>query len=268
MSKIAKLLTNFDPRAGIANLGLAGYGTYMLSAIASIPQIVRRRNLQPVDKAMSGRTTHYKFAGKPFVFDCGYCDRVLQENSYGFGIVREIYLRNVYFRHLPANAAAGVRTVLDLGANRGAFSAMMTTCAQTIVAVEAQPQYGAVIRHNLELNQFSNYKIEQVLVGAQGILGGSGYPQKTIDEILDAHQIEQVDLVKMDIEGSEFALFDQADWLRRVRMMAMEIHPQFGDPREIEAILKQRGFTTLAADEEMALQSDPRNATFMYAWRQ
>jgi hypothetical protein len=81
-------------------------------------------------------------------------------------------------------------------------------------------------------------------------------PIGALRDVLDRQGAEHVDFKKIDIGGSEFALFKEADeWLPRISKLTMELLPAFGDPKELEGLLKRTGFCTalLAAD----LQSTP-----------
>ena len=54
---------------------------------------------------------------------------------------------------------------------------------------------------------------------------------------------EMVHLLKMDIEGSEFGLFeDNPDWLNKILHIAMEVHPEFGDVSSLCEQIKRAGF--------------------------
>ena len=47
----------------------------------------------------------------------------------------------------------------------------------------------------------------------------------TVEEVMDAHDLDHIDFLKMDIEGAEFRIFrDSTRWLERVDNLAMEVH--------------------------------------------
>ena len=71
--------------------------------------------------------------------------------------------------------------------------------------------------------------VETVLVGAGGMLGDEAeHDQVDLNELLDRHGFNTVDLLKMDIEGSELALFEHPDWLPRIGRICMEVHRNYG----------------------------------------
>jgi len=52
-------------------------------------------------------------------------------------------------------------------------------------------------------------------------------PVVALGDVLDTHRFERVDLLKIDIEGSEFSLFEgECGWLDRVQRITMEVHPR------------------------------------------
>jgi len=57
----------------------------------------------------------------------------------------------------------------------------------------------------------------------------------TISKILDANGWDEVDFVKMDIEGAEEKVFsDGSSWEKRVKCIKVEIHP----PYTVQACIK------------------------------
>lgn len=53
-------------------------------------------------------------------------------------------------------------------------------------------------------------------------------PAITMDEVLRDYQLDTVDLLKVDIEGSEKELFDAAgSWIGRVDAICLELHDRF-----------------------------------------
>jgi hypothetical protein len=104
-------------------------------------------------------------------------------------------------------------------------------------------------------------------VGGGGACGAAKSDGLTIPDLLQKHNLETVDLVKMDIEGSEFELFRSPGWLTRVTALCMEVHPQYGDPREIIEALENHDFECVVADSEFRPVGDPKQAEFIYSWR-
>ncbi len=72
-------------------------------------------------------------------------------------------------------------------------------------------------------------------------------PAVPIAEVLD----RPIDLLKVDCEGGEFAIFANAgDRLRNVSRIIAEIHTNAGDPRQALSDVREAGF-------DATLQGDP-----------
>ena len=267
MKTIQKLYNNLLSGKAVSVLGPTLYVRYLATLCANIPKILKAGDLRPLDKSMGIAAKQFHYRGRPFYFDCQFCDEHLEEDSFGFGIVREIFIRDCYFKWHPPSVYNHARTVIDLGANRGAFSTLMTTQAKFILSVECGEQYMPIIRHNMSKNKYANYAIDTVCVGTGGAFSEADFPRITMDDLFRRHEIESVDLIKLDIEGSEFSLFESADWLKRVNAISMEVHPLHGDPHTILNIINQHGFTYAMADENLQRVNDAKQASFIYAWK-
>ena len=262
MKKFIKLWNNvLSPRAFFV-FSPSLYFRYLENLFANISSIIGSGDLRPLDKAMGVYANKFNYRGASFVFDCEFCDEHLDEDSFAFGVAREIYIRDCYFKWLPSTIYDNARIVVDLGANRGAFSALMTTRADFILSVECGEQYAPIIEHNLKCNNFSNYAIETAFIGEGGDFD-SNTISLTINDLFKRHKIESVDLMKLDIEGSEFSLFASADWLEHVNAISMEVHPHHGRPSTILRSLSENGFSCVIADENLQRLNDPEQANFI-----
>jgi hypothetical protein len=264
--KIArKLALNFGPRAMFA-LGLPTYLRYLLAFFTNIRAIFRVGNFAPLDRAMGAHPITVRSNGNDFVIDCPLTDQRVQDGSFTFGIMRELYIRNCYLRYGVSHFASKARTVLDLGANRGLFSIMMARQVRLVIAVDLNPLFKEVIEHNMAINGFANYAVEVSCVGGGGACGAMGSSGLTISDLLQKHSLDVVDLVKMDIEGSEFELFRSPEWLSRVSALCMEVHPKYGNPQEIITALERHAFDYVVADQDFRPVENLERAVFIYAW--
>jgi len=154
---------------------------------------------------------------------------------------------------------ADSRTILDAGANIGVFSvwAARKLPRATIIAIEPHPETFSRLRHNIYANQFeSRVQIMQFALSAETVdrempaagesqrralfpqdRSGTGnvvrVPSTTLADLMDRHQLPTIDLLKMDIEGSEWEvlLSTPASVLQRIRRMQFEyheVHARFG----------------------------------------
>lgn len=234
--------------------------------LARFPAVLRSGDLRPVDEAMGSRPITVRYGEYRFRIDCPHCDLEIRDGSFAFGAIRELFIRDCYFRHQRPGAFHAARTVLDLGANRGLFSVLMATHADRVIGVECQGEFAGVYAHNMRLNGFRGWAFENAFVGEGGMFESTVVPRAGIEEILRRHGLASVDLVKIDVEGSEFALFQAPGWLEATSYVSMEVHPQHGDAREIRRALDRSGFESVVADENLVRTDDPARAAFLYAW--
>jgi len=143
------------------------------------------------------------------------------------------------------------RTLVDLGANIGAFSLFAAELCRTarIVAVEPFPstfqRLQGMLRDNdlgkqviavqaamhsstgtVRMNaQAHGHSYARHLVG-EGTEASVEVPAMTLAALFEQYELEAVDLLKVDIEGGEYAMLAacQPDVLRRCRVIALEYH--------------------------------------------
>src|SRR5690349_221358 len=161
---LAKLRNNLLSRNALSVLGAGQYARYLATFALRLPDIVRCGDLRPVDEAMGGSSRQFHYRGRDFLFDCAFCDEHVKDGSFAFGLAREIYIRDCYLKWHNAALLDNLSTVIDLGANRGAFSALMAVLSQSVISVEARPQFHPVLRHNIDLNHPRRYGIEIAIV--------------------------------------------------------------------------------------------------------
>ena len=91
--------------------------------VLHFPSILKTRRLTSIDRAMS-RDMIVHLHGRPIRLPIQAIDVILSsgvEDSYTFGTVREMFGNDVYLRAFRPDMKCS--TVLDLGCNRGIFSA-------------------------------------------------------------------------------------------------------------------------------------------------
>jgi hypothetical protein len=90
----------------------------------------------------------------------------------------------------------------------------------------------------------------------------------SVPGLMSAHQIDRIDLLKVDIEGGEFAVFGPGEnlrWLDRVDQVVMEVHPQWGDTAALVDRLGEHGFGVELRDNAGTRVTTPK-APFDYAY--
>lgn len=230
------------------------------SLITHFPECVRTRSLVPADRAWTD-------GGASFRTRTGI---VALPDRYTRG-AREIYCRNVYLRTgltLPSDG-----WVLDLGANHGLFSTWAAVSGAQVIAVEAQPGFARVIKELAAHNGVADrVHVETAMVTGSaargetvGVLaddrqwqdatyGGGRRPEDvSIPQLMSTYLIDRIAMLKMDIEGGEFSVFaadEDVSWLDAVDQLAMEVHPQFGDPLAMIDRLQDSGFKVALSDND------------------
>ena len=176
---------------------------------------------------------------------------------------REMYCRNVYLRTGVVMPRTG--WVLDLGANRGLFSVWAALAGARVVAVEAQQDFGPEIRRLAAHNGVGERVHVEIALAGGSVTDGAtagvvaddrrwaatshGAVQRpasmSVPQFMAAYDIRRIGLLKVDIEGGEFAVFGRAEdlrWLDRVEQVVMEVHRDFGDAAALVDRFRQHGF--------------------------
>lgn len=60
---------------------------------------------------------------------------------------------------------------------------------------------------------------------------------------------DQIDLLKMDIEGTEFEVFKNPEFLKRTKVLGIEIHRECGDADMIYDVLRKYNFSFYQSGE-------------------
>src|SRR5262249_27354517 len=137
------------------------------------------------------------------------------------GIINTVVAQDEYrTRELPQ-----IKTVIDLGANIGSFSAFIAEKADKIYAFEPVLENATLARRTIELNTLNN----KVILTAAAVSDHNGVvdlylspdntgghspayqfnkkisvPAVSLQSVFDAHKIFECDLLKIDIEGGEY----------------------------------------------------------------
>jgi FkbM family methyltransferase len=184
---------------------------------------------------------------------------------------------NIYeWRDTPTiiKLASGSRTILDIGGNIGQMALLFSTLSEKVYTFEPIPELANRLQENITLNQLNN-KITLNRVALTNTKGKItfGLPPKgnrgtgstiiadhlkehiievdaiTLDEFIQNNSIQNVDFIKMDIEGAElFALEGMKGLLESERPillleMTISMMKQAGyTPKELLAFLAAYGY--------------------------
>jgi precorrin-6B methylase 2 len=241
---------------------------WTVALVTNAPTIFRTGNLEAADHALAGRSCTFTIQGVDVTLPGEY-----------FSGAREIYCRRVYS---PGHRFDIDKSdvVVDLGCNVGVFTTLAARAGREVIAVEAQGDMIDRAEANLELNGgVDRARLVHALVGADsGFFHGEhdaltdpaiGNPRPAaLADVLG--DVPHVDLMKIDVEGSEFALFAEdreRPWLHKVERIAMEVHPEFGDVTLLESTLAARGLDYQFMTNHGAPTPTLDAIGYLFAWR-
>jgi FkbM family methyltransferase len=255
----------------------AAAARWVTSLLTCLPECASARSLSPADRA-------WAHAGARFRTPTGAV--ISLPAAYTAG-AREMYCRNVYFRTGLTMPAYG--WIIDLGANSGLFSVWAALTGAQVVAVEAQHGYAAEIRHlaacngvgqrvHVEIALASGVTTSGAAVGVLAddhLWSGASHSASarpadiSVPQIMSAYRIDRLGLLKMDIEGGEFAVLGDNDlsWLTRVDQLVLEVHRDFGQPAALVEQLRRYGFTVDMRDVDGRVTPTAERADYAYCRR-
>lgn len=164
-----------------------------------------------------------------------------------------------------------VKSIIDAGANIGLTTIYFKSYfpESTIICLEPFSENYDILKENIGLNSYSD-----VYPGKKGLWGKTTFLRKknnfrdnepwsfsleetsdrnealfeaiSIIDLMNENQIQELDILKIDIEGGEASVFDKNHypdrWLDKVKLMAIEIHDEFNCRENIEALLFEKNF--------------------------
>lgn len=160
-------------------------------------------------------------------------------------VFKQIFLKQDF--NIPILDNIQIQTALDLGANVGMaslFFAHRFPYAK-IVGVEPDESNGEMFRRNLHhypgvefilgavWGDYENLVVKDYGKGASGYVTersstGEGMSSITISDIMERYHWDNIDILKMDIEGSEKSVFEKnyENWLPKTKILFVELHEQ------------------------------------------
>lgn len=156
------------------------------------------------------------------------------------------------------------KVIIDAGANIGAFSVLADLYCKNarIIAVEPEKNNFAMLVHNtrncnnIECLNLGIWKYKTRLKVIQRETGEWGFIVKEctqgdikalgIKDLIKKYSIEFIDILKVDIEGSELEMFEgNCEWLQNVKIIVIETHDRIrpGCTELIDKKIKSYGFT-------------------------
>lgn len=189
--------------------------------------------------------------------------------------------------------------VVDIGANIGVFSIYAASLTQnTVYAFEPTPLSFESLQRNVKANKLpnvltfnaaisdkvgslklffdpqdtlgtSNAIIDDANLEKLQVLNGSAeefieVPSDTLQNVMDNNNIEQLDFLKLDCEGSEGIILESTpdSYLKRIRKITMEYHDHLSkiNHHDMRKMLEKLGFITAQFEETPKLG-------YLYGWK-
>jgi FkbM family methyltransferase len=166
--------------------------------------------------------------------------------------------------------------VVDVGANIGMISiraAKLVGKSGRVIAIEPNPNIAPFCKENIRLNGLENVTVFQTALGPQeGFTsfncdrsddcsrvierGGVKVPITLLDKLMEIEPTREIDLLKVDVEGYEFAVLEGAvKSLQRTRLIYIEVdaanYAHYGRrTEEMIELLHSHDFETFVSDEK------------------
>jgi FkbM family methyltransferase len=231
----------------------AAAARWVTALMFHMPECTRSRSLRPADRIWAR-------AGARFRTSTGVVVSLPPAFTHG---AREMYCRDVYLRTGLTMPTMG--WVVDLGANRGLFSVWAALAGAQVVAVEAQKGFAAEIGDLAEHNGVAERIHVEIAVASGATASGAKVGDIADDDVWSAtshgtsvrpadvsvpvlmstYGIDRIGLLKMDIEGGEFAVLaadEDLSWLTQVDQLTLEVHSARGDAVALIRRLRHHAF--------------------------
>ncbi|MEO0552467.1 MAG: FkbM family methyltransferase [Bacteroidota bacterium] len=212
---------------------------------------------------------------------------LLKRNSSDALVLKQIFLDQEYFAiiSLANERNISCNTIIDAGANVGLTSIYFSKYFPnaSIIALEPNKNTYQRLVENIKLNNSKNIiTIEEGIWSTNTFLRGDysfrdhndwSFSLKetntrtndaikctTLDVLIEKSSWDTVDLLKIDIEGGEDAVFNTVDevkgWLPKVKIVAVEIHNEFNCRDRIYNILTYYNFGIKETTEGLTIATN------------
>lgn len=176
---------------------------------------------------------------------------------------------NIYNKNFKNNANYRMN-IIDAGANIGLTTLYFSENFKNTNIVCVEPEINNFELLNFNLSKIIDSNIIKINAGiwksnvklkiindfrdksdwafrVEETLDNDGIQAYTINHIVKTNNFEYIDILKIDIEGSEKVIFTSTtsnlDFLRITRCIALEIHDEFNCRKEIYNVLTKYGFS-------------------------
>ena len=187
----------------------------------------------------------------------------IRQNIWDAKIIKEIFIDKPYTRYFKLPASP---TIVDVGGYIGDFSiyAVKHLNADRVIVYEPTDENFEILKQNIENNAFEKQitAVKKAVSNSTEILLNveiqecdevhvSAYwypdaehrimPSVTLADILEIHQLDVVDLLKVDCEGGEYDIFPTVtdETYSRIRNIVFEYHKVDGFKEKFELVLSR-----------------------------
>jgi len=217
------------------------------------------QNKQYSNTSNEARSYKLKLGGKPR-------DIQLRLLNGDINMFYEVLWSKIY--DLPMDKTKGLKTIVDLGANVGFASIFFAEKYKDARIIAVEPSLGnfTLLKHNTAT--YDNiHAVQAAIYPSSGSIpfledtlaynshvdpaGKGSYTVRaaTVTEIMEEHNIEEIDLLKLDIEGAEQMLLAQnTDWLKKVKLIVTELHKPYS-LEDFKKDLRPYNFKVLSPEE-------------------
>lgn len=207
----------------------------------------------------------------------------LQTNFWGH-IMEELWKSRIYDPYLPLRKEGTI--ALDIGANVGLVTYYLSQRFEKVISLEPSTEHFNNFLLMLNYNKLTNVTpVKKALYIKEGLFGFGGPKDNktmrslhmatwqdgkeeekvettTLDKLFEDNKIEHVNLLKLDVEGSEVEILSHPSFKKvadRIETILVERHAWSGrHPNQLNEALKNAGFT---------LEQIPNSADLLVAKR-
>jgi len=177
--------------------------------------------------------------------------------------LEKVFIHDEYRSPFPLDP----RLIVDAGANVGMATMYFAHCYphSKVVAIEPEARNFAMLERNCAglpnvtlihaalwpdkrplMIEDPTSEAWTMAVTDRGLDAAPSVPAVTVEDVLERVGLERIDLLKLDIEGSELQLFSAGAerWIDRVGMIAIELHDRYraGCAQAFYSVLTTRRF--------------------------
>ena len=228
-------------------MGFKFFIRYFFYVIVNLNKILKTKSLNSVDKCIV-KDFEISFGSFMFTFPAG-----------ALPTAREIYLKNCY-----NISDKRFDTCVDLGANRGIVSALLSKFSRRVVAIEMLDEFASEFQHMRKVNNIENIEYLKYAITSSSC----GENEITMNSLIDKYDIKHIDFLKIDIEGAEEDIITKNNsWLEMVSEISMEVHPPFGiNLEKIIDELEHFEFELTILDMEFNVHTKKSLKNMGYVW--